>query len=83
VQASVLDFFDRNEAWLEGVLAEGRAEGSLQFTGPARDAARMIIACLEGAMLVARPRGDTAHFEATAASLLASLSAGPSEAVTV
>jgi TetR/AcrR family transcriptional repressor of nem operon len=82
VQSSVLGFFDRNEAWLEQVLAEGLAEGSLQFTGPARDAARMIIACLEGAMLVARPRGDTAHFEATAASLLASLSAGPRPAVT-
>jgi TetR/AcrR family transcriptional repressor of nem operon len=80
VQSSVLAFFDHNEEWLAHVLREGREDGTLQFTGPARDAARMVIACLEGAMLVARPRADTAHFQAAAASLLASLSAQPSRA---
>jgi TetR/AcrR family transcriptional regulator, transcriptional repressor for nem operon len=82
VRSSVLAFFDRNEAWLEQVLTGGRGDGSLRFSGPPRDTARMIIACLEGAMLVARPRGDTAPFEATAASLLASVSARPGEALT-
>jgi TetR/AcrR family transcriptional repressor of nem operon len=80
VQSSVLAFFDHNEVWLEKVLREGREDGTLQFTGSARDAARMVIACLEGAMLVARPRADTAHFQAAADSLLASLSAQPSRA---
>jgi TetR/AcrR family transcriptional repressor of nem operon len=70
---AVISFFDQNESWLETVLEQGRDEGSLQFTGSARDAARMIISGLEGAMLIARPYGDIARFQATAANLLAGL----------
>jgi TetR/AcrR family transcriptional regulator, transcriptional repressor for nem operon len=70
---AVLTFFDRNERWLEGVLTQGRDEGGLRFTGSARDTARMIVASLEGAMLVARPFGDIARFQAAAANLLAGL----------
>ncbi len=55
---AVISFFDQNESWLEAVLEQGRDEGSLQFTGSARDAARMIVSGLEGAMLIARPYGD-------------------------
>jgi TetR/AcrR family transcriptional regulator, transcriptional repressor for nem operon len=73
IRDSVLEFFDQNELWLEQVLEKGRQEGSLRLTGSARDTARMIVACLEGAMLVARPRGGTGHFQAAADSLLASL----------
>jgi len=75
MQTAVLGFFDANEAWLEAVLEQGRQEGSLEFTGRARDAARMIISGLEGAMLVTRPYGDAARFRVAAASLLASLTA--------
>jgi TetR/AcrR family transcriptional repressor of nem operon len=71
---AVIGFFDHNEAWLAGVLEQGRAEGSLQFAGSARDTARMIVGGLEGAMLVARPYGDVARFQTAAASLLAGLS---------
>ena len=70
MQASVVSFFDQNEAWLQEVLEHGRADGSLHFTGPARDAARMIISCLEGAMLVARPYRDFPRFQDAAASLI-------------
>jgi TetR/AcrR family transcriptional repressor of nem operon len=77
IQDSVLTFFDQNELWLEQVLEKGRQEGSVHFTGSARDTARMIIACLEGAMLVARPRGDTGHFQAAADSMLTSLTQSP------
>jgi TetR/AcrR family transcriptional repressor of nem operon len=70
---AVIGFFDQNERWLEGVLEHGRAEGSLQFAGPARDAARMVVGGLEGAMLVARPYGDIDRFQAAAANLLAGL----------
>ena len=28
---AVIEFFDDNEAWLAGVLEQGRADGSLQF----------------------------------------------------
>jgi TetR/AcrR family transcriptional repressor of nem operon len=70
---AVISFFDQNETWLEGVLERGRDDGSLRFAGSARDTARMIVGGLEGAMLVARPYGDVARFQAAAASLLAGL----------
>jgi len=75
MQAAVLGFFDENEAWLERVLEQGREEGSLEFAGPARDTARMIVSGLEGAMLVTRPYGDAGRFQVAATSLLASLTA--------
>jgi len=73
MQEAVTGFFDANESWLEKVLEDGRQGGSLEFPGTARDTARLMIACLEGAMLVARPYGDTGRFQAVAASLLAGL----------
>ena len=73
MQEAVIGFFDRNETWLEGVLEQGRQDGSLQFAGSARDTARMIVGGLEGGMLVARPYGDIARFQAAAANLLAGL----------
>ena len=77
MQASVVSFFDQNEAWLRDVLEQGRGDGSLQFTGSPRDVARMIISCLEGAMLVARPYDDIPRFQEAAASLMTGL-ASPS-----
>jgi TetR/AcrR family transcriptional regulator, transcriptional repressor for nem operon len=74
MQDAVISFFDHNEEWLADVLEQGRADGSLQFSGSARDTARMIVGGLEGAMLVARPYGDVARFQTAAASLLAGLS---------
>src|SRR5580700_627497 len=73
MQDEVIRFFDENESWLESVLEQGRADGSLHFAGPARATARMIVGSLEGAMLVARPYGDVARFQSAAASLLAGL----------
>jgi len=73
MQDSVIRFFDQNEIWLEHVLEQGREDGSLQFAGSARDTARMIVAGLEGAMLVARPYGDITWFQAAAENLLGSL----------
>ena len=73
MQDAVTRFFDQNEGWLDSVLEQGRADGSLHFAGSVRDTARMIIGGLEGAMLIARPYGDIARFQAAAASLLAAL----------
>ncbi|HEX3492509.1 MAG TPA: TetR/AcrR family transcriptional regulator [Streptosporangiaceae bacterium] len=70
---SVLRFFDQNEQWLEGVLEQGAAEGSLRFSAAPREAARLILASLEGALLVARSFEDPARFESAAAGLLAGL----------
>lgn len=74
---AVKRFFDDNEAWLTGVLEQGREEGTLCFEGTALDAARVLLSGLEGAMLVARPYGDIVRFRAAAAGLLAALSASP------
>jgi TetR/AcrR family transcriptional repressor of nem operon len=73
MRAAVVRFLDQNETWLAGVLGRGVAAGSVQVTGSAKDTARMIVGGLEGAMLVARPYGDVARFEAAAANLLAGL----------
>ena len=73
MQDAVVRFFDQNESWLAAVLELGRADGSLQFGGTARDTARLIIGSLEGAMLVTRPYGDAGRFQAVAANLLAGL----------
>jgi TetR/AcrR family transcriptional repressor of nem operon len=68
---AVIGFFDENESWVEAVLAQGRADGTLAFEGSPREAARLIVSALEGAMLVARPYDDTERFELAAGRLLA------------
>ena len=72
---AVIRFFDANEAWLTRVLEEGAAEGALQLQGSARETAQAIVSGLEGALLVARPYGDSARFQAAAAGLLRGLAA--------
>lgn len=74
MREAVVRFFDENEVWLAGVLAEGDADQTLSFDGSSRDAAQTILSGLEGAMLVTRPYGDMARFDAAAARLLAGLS---------
>jgi TetR/AcrR family transcriptional regulator, transcriptional repressor for nem operon len=75
IREAVVGFFDDNEAWLERVLRQGRAEGTLEFDGSARESARLIISGLEGAMLVARPYGDLQRFQRTTKALLGPLAA--------
>jgi TetR/AcrR family transcriptional repressor of nem operon len=72
---AVVGFFDENEAWLTGVLEQGQAEGSLQLTGSASEAAQAIVSGLEGALLIARPYRDVARFQAAATGLLTSFAA--------
>jgi TetR/AcrR family transcriptional repressor of nem operon len=73
MQQALIRFFDENEAWLTGVLEQGRADRSLAFAGPPGEAARLIVSGLEGAMLVARPYDDAGRFRAAADRLLASI----------
>jgi TetR/AcrR family transcriptional repressor of nem operon len=73
MRSAVVRFFDDNERWLAAVLAEGQANKSLSFTGPAGDVAQTVLSTLEGAMLVTRPYGDLARFNATVRRLLAAL----------
>ena len=72
---NVIRFFDDNEQWLAHVLEQGQQNETLQFTGTTLEAARMIVGTLEGAMLLARPYGDVARFQTSAARLIADLSA--------
>lgn len=73
MQDAVVGYFDDNETWLERVLEEGRADGTLRFSGSARETAQMILASLEGAMLVARPYADLPRFQNAATRLLTSM----------
>jgi TetR/AcrR family transcriptional repressor of nem operon len=73
MQEAVVQFFDENEAWLGGVLEAGREQGALLFAGPPVDTGRMIIAALEGGMLVARPYRDVGRFERATSQLLESM----------
>jgi TetR/AcrR family transcriptional repressor of nem operon len=70
---AIVRFFGMNEEWLATMLARGRREHSLAFSGTARDAARGIVGGLEGAMLVARTRGVDEDFRASAERLVRSL----------
>jgi TetR/AcrR family transcriptional regulator, transcriptional repressor for nem operon len=70
MQAEVIRFFDENQKWLASVVAKGKADGTLSYRGRAEDVAQGILSTLEGAMLVARPYGDLARFDAAAKQLL-------------
>lgn len=70
MQDAVVRYFDDNETWLKHVLEQGRADGTLRFTGSARETAQMIVSSLEGAMLVARPYADLPRFQNAATRLL-------------
>ena len=71
---AVVRFFDVNEAWLESVLDEGSAAGSIQLVGgSARGTARGVLSGLEGAMLMTRPYGDAQRFQDAADRILAGL----------
>ena len=80
MQEAVVRFFEENERWVAGVLEQGRHEGTLAFTGPPGETARMIVSGLEGAMLVARPFDDIARFQQTAGHLLSGLKPTPPKA---
>jgi TetR/AcrR family transcriptional regulator, transcriptional repressor for nem operon len=75
MQQEVIRFFDENQRWLAKVLGDGKAKGTLSYSGRAEDVAQGILSTLEGAMLVARPYGDLARFDAAAKQLLSGLSA--------
>jgi TetR/AcrR family transcriptional repressor of nem operon len=75
MREAVIGFFDQNQRWLEGVLAQGRSDGSLSFEGSAGEAAQAILSALEGAMLLERPYGDLERFRSAAGRALAGVAA--------
>jgi TetR/AcrR family transcriptional repressor of nem operon len=77
MRTSVATFFSENEAWLAGVLEEGRKSGVLGFDGGAASFARFLVSSLEGAMLVSRGGGGTKVFDSVAQHLLAEVERRP------
>jgi TetR/AcrR family transcriptional repressor of nem operon len=73
MRQGVVGFFNDNEAWLAGVLEQGRRGKTLQFEGPASTLAAFVVSSLEGAMLVARSYGRVERFEAVVKKLLRDL----------
>jgi TetR/AcrR family transcriptional regulator, transcriptional repressor for nem operon len=69
----VVEFFKANEAWLTGVLEEGRRAKVLRFQGRASATAAFLVSSLEGAMLVARSYGKVSRFQSVANKLIGDL----------
>ncbi|MGO9657703.1 MAG: TetR/AcrR family transcriptional regulator [Acidimicrobiales bacterium] len=67
---AIVTFFEHNQTWLAALLETGREAGALHFAGPAEQAARTVVAALEGAMLVARPYRDATVLDAVIDRLL-------------
>jgi TetR/AcrR family transcriptional repressor of nem operon len=80
MQRAVCDFFSANTTWLQKVLEEGCADGSLRCPGTTEDSASMVLGALEGGMLIARLDGDVARFTAAAHQVLAGLTVAPEPA---
>jgi len=70
VRSEVRAYFTEHEAWLGEVLAAGRAAGLLRVDEPLTAAAALVIAGIEGALLVARAHADDARFDAVAGHLV-------------
>lgn len=83
IREGLVAFFDHNEVWLERVLEQGSAQGTLRLIAPVREVAQLIVSALEGAMLVARPYGQLERFDAAVTGLLASLMANAAPAAPI
>ena len=70
---SVAVFFAENESWLTRVISAGTSRGELHFAGTPASMAAFIVSSLEGAMLVARGRGEPDHLDDVAALLIANM----------
>lgn len=77
LRGEIVAFFGKHLTWLEGVLRDGVADGSLR---PGLDPAlyaRSILATLEGALLMERLFASPAAFGDTLTALVGGLSSGP------
>lgn len=71
MRTQVRRFFLMNEEWLAALIERGRKEKSLHPGAAVRDAARMIVSTLEGAMLLARSCEDPSRFASAVRAVLA------------
>lgn len=73
VRAEVGGFFADQEAWLAGVLDDGRRSGRFRFVAEPVDAARLVVAALHGGLVTVRVDGDAERFARMAEALWQSL----------
>lgn len=73
IKGQVGAFFADHAAWIARVLEEGRRAGELHFDGLALSRAKLFLAALQGALLVARGMEDKDFFDATVQELIAGL----------
>lgn len=63
-------FFLQHAEWLSAVLVSGKSSGVLFYEGSAADHARVILATLQGALMISRSSQDTAAFDQTVSLLV-------------
>ena len=73
IREAVAIFFRRHVAWLKRVLSEGRTNGTIRKDVNPAHYARMIVATLEGALLMERLLGGATGFKDTFSALRKSL----------
>jgi TetR/AcrR family transcriptional repressor of nem operon len=73
MKKEVRRFFDANEAWLVETLRRGQDNGELTFAGEPVETARVLVAALEGAMLLSRSQEDSSRLRSAANLLLCNL----------
>jgi TetR/AcrR family transcriptional repressor of nem operon len=76
VAKAVGDYFASIVGWLENLLAEGAAAGSLHLAEPAQDEAAALVSLVYGAVLVARATGNPAHYKQATRAAVARLMGG-------
>ncbi len=75
VAKEVEEFFRETGIWLDRLLASGRRAECLTFAGTTRAQARILLALLEGAMVVARGMRRKTYFQNVVRSYLAAITA--------
>lgn len=73
IRTAVTDFFNKHLKWLEQVLKDGRKREQLNTQINPKNTARMIVATLEGALLMERMLAGSKGFEAALKALRESL----------
>lgn len=79
LRTDIARFFTKHIVWLERVLADGKANGTIVAGIDPAAGARMIVAALEGALMMERALGARADFHIVIETLKASLT--PASAV--
>lgn len=76
IRESVDRFFRSHLVWLSGIFERGAARGEFKLMVPAPTMARLVLAALQGALLVKRTTGDASQLKDVVTALKAQLSAG-------